>query len=88
MFSITGKERVLAEKFTADHYFNGDDITRRLYASMEKLPPKQKVIFSMRYFDGMKFDDIARTLRRTTGAVKASYHHAYVKMKQFLGDSD
>lgn len=88
MFSLSGKEKILSERFTADPYFNGDDITRRLYAAIEKLPPKQKVIFTMRYFDDMKFDDIAKALRRTTGSVKASYHHAYVKMQTFLGDSD
>ena len=88
MFSLTGKERTLAEKFTADPYFSGDEITRRLYAGMEKLPPRQKVIFTMRYFDQMKFDDIAKVLKRTVGSVKASYHHAFVKMKRYLGEDD
>ena len=88
MFSLTGKERTLAEKFTADPYFSGDEITRRLYAGMEKLPPRQKVIFTMRYFDQMKFDDIAKVLKRTVGSVKASYHHAFVKMKRYLGEED
>ena len=88
MFSLTGKERALAEKFTADPYFSGDEITRRLYAGMEKLPPRQKVIFTMRYFDQMKFDDIAKVLKRTVGSIKASYHHAFVKMKRYLGEED
>ena len=55
---------------------------------MEKLPPRQKVIFTMRYFDQMKFDDIAKVLKRTVGSVKASYHHAFVKMKRYLEEED
>jgi RNA polymerase sigma-70 factor (ECF subfamily) len=88
MFSLTGKERTLAEKFTADPYFTGDEITRRLYAGMEKLPPKQKVVFAMRYFDQMKFEDIAKTLKGTVGSIKASYHHAFIKMKRYLNEED
>lgn len=88
MFTLTGKEKTLADKFTADPYFNGDEIVRRLYAAIDKLPPKQKIIFTMRYFDGMKFDEIAQVLKQSTGSAKASYHHAYVKIQKFLEDHD
>lgn len=88
MFRLTGNERSIAEKFTADPYFTGDEIVRRLYAGIEKLPPKQKVIFTMKYFDQMKFDEIAAALKGTTGSIKASYHHAYTKMKQYLKEED
>lgn len=88
MFSLSGKEKALAEKFIADPYFTGDDITRRLYAGIGKLPPKQKIVFTMRYLDQMKFDEIASILKGTTGSVKASYHHAFIKMKQYLEEED
>ena len=88
MFSLTGNEKTLADKFTADPYFTGDEITRRLYAAIGKLPPKQKIVFTMRYFDQMKFDEIATMLKRTTGSVKASYHHAFIKIKRYLGEED
>lgn len=64
MFSLSGKEKALAEKFIADPYFTGDDITRRLYAGIGKLPPKQKIVFTMRYLDQMKFDEIAQYTER------------------------
>ena len=88
MFSLSGNERAVEDRFTADPYFSGDEITRRLYAGIAKLPPKQKVVFSMRYFDQMKFDDIAAALKGTTGSIKASYHHAYMKMKRYLKEED
>lgn len=88
MFSLTGNEKTLADKFTADPYFTGDEITRRLYAAIGKLPPTQKIVFTMRYFDQMKFDEIATMLNGTTGSVKASYHHAFIKIKRYLGEED
>lgn len=88
MISITGREKALYDKYMSGPDFNGDDITRKLYKAISKLPPRQKMIFNMRYFDEMKFNDIAEILRRTTGSVKASYHHAYTKILQYMNAND
>lgn len=88
MISITGHERALSDKYISGPDFNGDEITRKLYRAISKLPPKQKMIFNMRYFEDMKFNDIAEVLKRTPGAVKASYHHAYTKIVKFMNGND
>ena len=88
MLSLTGHESRMYDKFSTDQYFTGNEITRRLYRAMEKLPPRQKTIFVMRYFEDLKMDEIAEILHLSTGSVKASYHHAYLKVKNFLNEND
>jgi RNA polymerase sigma factor (sigma-70 family) len=87
-FSLTDYESVLAEKLEADPYFNGDNIQRELYKSIGKLPPKQRVVFNMRYFEEMKYEDIAEVLGGSVGSLKASYHHAFTKIQKSLEDAD
>ncbi|HIZ86617.1 MAG TPA: sigma-70 family RNA polymerase sigma factor [Candidatus Coprenecus pullistercoris] len=84
MLSISGHERGLAERIQADPYFNGDEAMARLYRAVIKLPPRQKMIFTMKYFEDMKFTEIAQVLDRSVGAVKASYHHAFTKIQNIL----
>jgi RNA polymerase sigma-70 factor (ECF subfamily) len=51
---------------------------------MALLPPKQLAVFSMKYFEEMKYDDIAQVTGTSAGALKASYHHAVKKIEEFL----
>ncbi|HIZ85256.1 MAG TPA: sigma-70 family RNA polymerase sigma factor [Candidatus Coprenecus stercoravium] len=88
MFSMSGHERELTESLKADPYFHGDDIMARLYGAIAKLPPRQKMVFNMKYFEDMKFTEIAGILDRTTGSVKASYHQAYLKLRHLLDGSE
>ena len=67
-----------------DPYFNGDAVQRKLMKLIQKLPQKQRVVFSLRYFDDMKYEDIALITGTTVGALKASYHIAYEKIKKEL----
>ena len=60
MFSMSGYESAFADKLASDPYFSGDEISRRLYRAIAKLPPRQKMIFNMRYFEELKFTEIAR----------------------------
>lgn len=87
-FSLTDYETVLAERLEADPYFNGDNITKELYKAIGKLPPKQKVVFNMRYFEDMKYEDMADILGGSVGSLKASYHHAFSKIQKSLEESD
>lgn len=64
-----------------DVHFNGNQLQRELHKAIQRLPDKQRVVFSLRYFDEMKYEDIADITGTSVGALKASYHHAYNKVK-------
>jgi len=85
-FWVYSEEEYLLEKLSADEYFDGDEIQRKLMEAVIKLPEKQRLIFTMKYFDGMKYDDISKILLVTTGALKASYHHAVKKIEEYLNN--
>ena len=67
-----------------DTLFNGDKIQTILQIAIEKLPHKQKLVFNMKYFDNMKYEDISEILDTSVGALKASYFHAVKKIKQHI----
>ena len=71
----------MERKIDEDPYFNGDAAQRALMKAMQKLPEKQRIVFSLRYFEDMKYEDIAKLTGTTVGALKASYHIAYEKIK-------
>lgn len=74
----------LVDQLEADVYFTGDAIQLELQKALAQLPDRQKEIFNMRYYDEIKFKDIAEILELTEGAVKASYHIAAKKVEAFL----
>ena len=74
----------ILNKLESDPYFNGDKIQRELHKAIQKLPEKQRLVFNMRYFDEMKYEDISEITGTSVGALKASYHHAYNKIKTEL----
>lgn len=82
--SLESEEKMLCRKIDEDPYFNGTALQRELYKSIQKLPHKQRIVFNMRYFDEMKYEDISEITGTSVGALKASYHHAYNKIKQDL----
>ena len=73
-----------SRKIDEDPYFNGDAAQRALMKALQKLPEKQRIVFSLRYFEDMKYEDIAKLTGTTVGALKASYHIAYEKIKEQL----
>jgi len=75
---------VLCRKIDDDPHFNGDRLQRELQKAIQRLPEKQRVVFSLRYFDEMKYEDISEITDTSVGALKASYHHAYNKIKNDL----
>ena len=77
----------LSEFFSADSYFDGDDIERKLQKALLTLPAKQRIAFNMRYFDNMKYDEISEILGTSVGALKANYHHAKNKIEEFLKEN-
>jgi len=78
-------EKVVSQ-LEADEYFDGDDLQARLQAAVQTLPPKQRMIFNMKYFEEMKYEDISNILGTSVGALKASYHLAVKKVSSFFDD--
>src|SRR6185503_749350 len=77
-------EHELSNQLGNDVHFTGDQIQLKLQRAVLRLPPQQRLIFNMKYFDGLKYDEIAQILNLTTGALKASYHHAVKKIEKYL----
>ncbi len=68
----------------ADVYFEGDEIQLKLQQAIAKLPEKQKLVFNMKYFEEMKYEEISEILQTSVGGLKASYHIAVKKLESYL----
>jgi len=78
----------IADDLSTDEYFTGDEIELKLQKAIASLPEKQRVVFMMKYYDEMKYEQISEISGTSVGALKASYHHAVTKIKEFLEDED
>ncbi|MBN1926181.1 MAG: sigma-70 family RNA polymerase sigma factor, partial [Prolixibacteraceae bacterium] len=78
----------LSNQLKSDEYFDGDHIQRKLMEAVVRLPEKQRLVFNMKYFDNMKYEQIAKVLNLTTGALKASYHHAVKKIEDYMNNQE
>ncbi len=74
----------LLEKLESDVYFEGDEIEKKLQEAIIKLPKKQRLVFNMKYYENLKYEDISEVLGTSVGALKASYHLALKKLEQYL----
>ena len=74
----------LAEKLDSSPYVDGDEIQLKLQKALLKLPNKQRLVFNMKYFDEMKYEEISKITQTTVGSLKANYHHAVKKIEEFL----
>lgn len=77
----------LEKTLEEDVYCNPDEIQLKLQKAILKLPDKQRVVFNMKYFNEMKYEDIAGILETSVGALKASYHHAVKKIEKYLSQN-
>ncbi len=84
LISMDSLSSMLERRIDEDSYFNGDKLQRELHKAIQRLPEKQRIVFSLRYFDEMKYLDMAEITGTSEGALKASYHHAYNKIKDDL----
>ena len=78
-------EHRMAEDLEADPWFNGDEIQLKLQQAILKLPEKQRIVFNMKYYDDVRYEDMSEILGTSVGALKASYHHAVKKIESMLG---
>ena len=74
----------ILENLESDCYFDGDAIHLKLQKAIFKLPEKQQLVFKMRYFEEIKYEDMSEILGTSVGALKASYHHAVKKIEIFM----
>lgn len=82
--SIDDTDVFLLERLKGDEYFDGDEAQLKLQNAILTLPEKQRLVFTMKYFDEMKYEDMSDILGTSVGALKASYHHAVKKVEEFL----
>jgi len=82
--SIDDLQMSLSQNLVSDPYFNGDAIALKLQHAVLSLPEKQRLVFNMKYFDNMKYEEIEAVLGTSVGGLKASYHHAVKKIEQFM----
>ena len=81
LLSLESSAAMIEKVIDDDHHFNGTQLQRELHKAIQRLPEKQRIVFSLRYFDEMKYEDISEITGTSVGALKASYHHAYNKVK-------
>ena len=74
----------MEDKIDEDPWFNGDQMQRNLMKAVQRLPRKQRTVFTMRWFEDMSYEDISEILGTSVGALKASYHFAVEKIKADL----
>jgi RNA polymerase sigma-70 factor (ECF subfamily) len=82
--SIDDTDAFLLERLKGDDYFDGDTLELKLQEAILRLPEKQRIVFTMRYYDEMKYEDMSKVLDTSVGALKASYFHAAKKIESFL----
>lgn len=77
-------EYKLSQRLESDQQFSGDKVQLKLQKAILRLPEKQRLVFNMKYFEEMKYEDMSEVLGTSVGALKASYHHAVKKIEQFI----
>ncbi|MDD2436721.1 MAG: RNA polymerase sigma factor [Massilibacteroides sp.] len=82
--SLDDTDVFLLERIKGDTFFDGDAAQIKLQEAILTLPEKQRIVFVMKYFDDMKYEDMSQILETSVGALKASYHHAVKKVEEFL----
>ncbi len=82
--SLDSEESAAARAIEADEWIDGDEAALALRRAVASLPAKQQLVFNMKYFDEMKYEEIAEITGTSVGALKTSYHLAVKKIEQFL----
>ena len=85
--SIDDEEAMALNKLESDPYFDGDHTQLLFEKAIQTLPEKQRIVFNLKYFQEMKYEEISEILGTSVGALKASYHHAVKKIEEFLSQT-
>lgn len=84
---IDDPEADVVNKLESDSYFSGDETQILLQKALQTLPEKQRMVFNLKYYQEMKYEEMSEIFGTTVGALKASYHHAVKKIENFLKES-
>jgi RNA polymerase sigma-70 factor (ECF subfamily) len=79
-------EGELTSKLDHSDMISGNEVQMKLQKALLKLPEKQRLVFNMRYFEDLSYEEISEITETSVGALKASYHHAVKKIEEFLGN--
>lgn len=82
--SLDDQQAMLVNTIEGDPFFDGDRAQRLLREAVATLPEKQRLVFNMKYFDEMKYEDMSAILGTSVGALKTSYHFAVKKIENFI----
>jgi len=77
-------ESGLSNKIRADSHFDANRLEWKLQLAIQRLPEKQRIVFNLRYYDEMPYEEMSRILDTSEGALKASYHHAVKKIEDYI----
>ncbi|MGB0896843.1 MAG: RNA polymerase sigma factor [Flavobacteriaceae bacterium] len=77
-------QQVILSNLTSDDFFDGDAAQLKLQQAIATLPQKQQLVFNMKYFDNIKYQNMSEILDTSVGALKASYHHAVKKIEAYI----
>lgn len=78
----------LADTLSSSSYFDGNQAQQKLQEALLRLPEKQRLVFNMKYFEDMKYEEISQVLGTSVGALKASYHIAVKKIEQYFKETN
>ena len=82
--SLGDVENGLSNRIKADQHFDANKLEWKLQLAIQQLPEKQRIVFNLRYYDEMPYEEMSRVLDTSEGALKASYHHAVKKIEDFI----
>ena len=82
--SFNEMESGLSNKIMADKHFDPNRLEWKLQLAIQQLPEKQRIVFSLRYYDEMPYEQMSKVLETSEGALKASYHHAVKKIEDYI----
>lgn len=88
ILSLNSPEGDIADQLESDSYFCGDRADALFQEAVAHLPEKQRLVFNLRYYDEMKYEEISEVLNTSVGALKASYHIAVKKIETYLKKKD
>ena len=82
--SLSDVENGLSNKLKSENGFDANKLEWKLQLGIQQLPEKQRLVFNLRYYDEMPYEQMSRVLETSEGALKASYHHAAKKIEDFI----
>jgi RNA polymerase sigma-70 factor (ECF subfamily) len=82
--SLSEVEAGLSNEVKASESFDANKLEWKLQLAIQQLPEKQRIVFNLRYYDEMPYDEMSQVLETSAGALKASYHHAAKKIEEYI----